>query len=52
MTGSIEMLSNDFYKYKNFSNRKFVEEILAWNFGESGVLKVGTIYHHKINENE
>jgi len=46
------MLGNDFYKYKNFSNRKFVNEIIAWNFGESGILKVGKIHHNRKGEKE
>lgn len=32
------------------SNRKFIKNVLEWNFGLKGVLKVGKIYFHKVND--
>ncbi|EGR30314.1 hypothetical protein IMG5_135110 [Ichthyophthirius multifiliis] len=43
LTGSIELFSNEFYKQEKFSNREFMQNIMLWNFGETGILKVGKI---------
>jgi len=41
LCGSIELLSNDFYRHAKFGNRQFARDIISWNFGESGIIRVG-----------
>jgi len=37
----------NYIKKSHGVNRKYAANLLSWNFGESGVLKVERIYHHK-----
>lgn len=32
-----------------FGNQKFCEDLVMWNFGESGIVKYENIRHHKVN---
>lgn len=50
--GSIDMLSNAFLSQKTYSNKEYINNLLLWNFGENGLLKIGRIHHHKTGEVE
>ncbi|KAL4481436.1 hypothetical protein ABPG74_007525 [Tetrahymena malaccensis] len=52
LTGSIEMLSNEFFKNEKYANRQFVNNIIDWNFGLNGILKVGKITYTRKGEKE
>lgn len=45
-------MSNDFYKNENYANRAFVNSVMSWNFGLSGVLRVGQISVRRANSTE
>lgn len=46
------MLSNEFYKNEKYANREFVNNILDWNFGVNGILKVGKVTYSIKGEKE
>ena len=61
ITGSLELFSDNFIqseasllngKPKQSGNGLFTEELSKWVFGERGVLRLNSVTHHKINENE
>jgi oligosaccharyltransferase complex subunit beta len=43
--GSVEALQDSFFDSKKFGNELFAEQISAWTFKETGVLKVGQLRH-------
>jgi len=59
-SGSLDLFSNKFFnspvqkhgskKFDKSGNKKFVSELLQWNFKERGVLKAENIDHHRVNE--
>jgi len=50
ISGSLDLFSNELYIKSNDVNRKYVNNILKWNFGETGILKVERIFHHKAGD--
>lgn len=52
LTGSLDLFSNELYKYKNYANREFAQHLVAWNFGETGLIRVGKIHHNMVGHTE
>jgi len=59
-SGSLDLFSNKFFnspvqkhdskKYDISGNKKFISELIQWNFNERGVLKAENIKHHRVDE--
>jgi len=45
VTGSLDLFSNELFVKSNGINRKFSDNIIAWNFQESGLLRVSNVKH-------
>lgn len=51
LTGSIEMLSNNFLKKtKKFSNKDYINKLIQWNFQIAGQLKLDNIKHFMVSD--
>ncbi|KAG0225470.1 hypothetical protein BGW42_004276 [Actinomortierella wolfii] len=50
--GSIEMLSDEFFKAAKSGNRAFMEELTKWTFQEKSVLDVRNVDHYKTEDEE
>lgn len=57
--GSVEALQDEWFKAKvqtpsgaktGTANREFAQKVTAWTFQESGVLKVGHVQHHLVED--
>lgn len=44
------MVHVDSLRFESSSNAEFTEQLLKWNFKESGVLRVANVSHHKVGE--
>lgn len=50
LSGSINMCSDDFIQLSNSANKKFCEELINWNFKQSGILRATNMRHNKKGE--
>lgn len=51
ISGSLDLFSDELFTKSKGVNRKYTQELVAWNFGELGILKVDRIFHHKTGDN-
>jgi len=62
-SGSLDLFSNRYFNapvkghktakgFEKSGNKKFISELIKWNFKERGVLKAENISHHGVNETE
>jgi len=45
ITGSLDLFSNELFFKSKGVNRKFADNIVAWNFQESGVIQISNVKH-------
>ena len=50
ISGSMQMCSNEFIWIEGTGNQRFCEQLLNWNFKQSGVLRSTSLRHNKVGE--
>ncbi|KIY48298.1 Dolichyl-diphosphooligosaccharide-protein glycosyltransferase 48kDa subunit [Fistulina hepatica ATCC 64428] len=50
--GGMEMFSDTFAKRPGAANKRFVQDLAAWTFQETGVYRIDSSTHHLVNETE